>query len=329
MVAPNDPQLVELSDVKSTVPDVVAGPNVHQSSPSASQAQPKFQFRKPPKGLKNMGNTCYANAILTCFFSFPELWDFPSSSPFLQSLKVVLVAMNSATASFAPKPFLISLKKHITGLQSHAFRFNQQHDASEVLVYVLQEVQKFTTRSPQLVSSVLVPWYSCQSCNTRAEGQDLRRPESVLNLQVSESVSASVQHLLAGGELLRYCQKCKRDQMCTEERTYDLLPNVLILRLLRDQFDTNLGVGVKLDTDVHCNKLLTIGSSSVQSPAPSVYHLTSVIHHIGDSLNKGHYFSTLINAKTKKMWRYNDEKVDRVTKLDGKTAYLLFYRKAP
>ena len=105
-----------------------------------------------------------------------------------------------------------------------------------------------------------------------------------------------------------------------------MLPNILILRLLRDQFDANLGVGVKLDTDVHCNKVLAIGSSSVQSP--SVYHLTSVIHHTGDSLNKGHYFSTLINAKTKKMWRYNDEKVDRVTKLDGKTAYLLFYRKA-
>ena len=328
VVAPENPQLVELSDVKSTIPepDVVVGPNVHQSSPSASQAQPKFQFRKPPKGLKNMGNTCYANAILTCFFTFPELWDFPSSSPFLQSLKVVLVALNSASASFAPKPFLISLKKHITGLQSHAFRYNQQHDASEVLVYVLQEVQKVTTRSPQLVSSVLVPWYSCQSCNTRAEGQDLRRPESVLNLQVSESVSASVQNLLAGSELLRHCQECKGDQMCTEERIFDLLPNILILRLLRDQFDANLGVGVKLDTDVHCNKVLAIGSSSVQSP--SVYHLTSVIHHTGDSLNKGHYFSTLINAKTKKMWRYNDEKVDRVTKLDGKTAYLLFYRKA-
>ena len=48
-------------------------------------------------------------------------------------------------------------------------------------------------------------------------------------------------------------------------------------------------------------EVLAIGSSSVQSP--SVYHLTSVIHHTGDSLNKGHYFSTLTNAKTKKMWR--------------------------
>ena len=320
-----DPVVSSNDKLPNRQSETVVVPNVPE--PSSLPASTS-QFRKPSTGLENMGNTCYANAILTCLFSFPELWDFPSSSPLLQSLKVILVAMNSTPTSFAPKSFLVSLRKHITGLQSHAFRYNQQHDTSEVLVYILQEVHQFAPQNPQLVSSVLVPWYYCQSCNTREQGQDKKRPESVLNLQVSESVSASVQQLLAGSELKRYCQKCQSDQICTEERIFDLLPNVLILRLLRDQFDVNSGVGVKLDTDVHCDKVLTIGSSSVQSPVPSVYHLASVIHHTGDSLDKGHYFTTLINTKTMKMWGYNDVAVDRVTKIDGKTAYLLFYRKA-
>ena len=107
------------------------------------------------------------------------------------------------------------------------------------------------------------------------------------------------------------------------------IKSVLIFRLLRDQYDEEKGVGVKLRDKVRCDKVLNIRSGHGQVPNHSVYHLTSVIHHTGADSSSGHCTATLINANKKgTMWRYDDSKVTRVTKLDERTAYLLFYRKA-
>ena len=61
----------------------------------------------------------------------------------------------------------------------------------------------------------------------------------------------------------------------------------------------------------------------------TTYHLIAVSHHLGQSVSKGHYTTTLIDPRRQRkfMWRYNDESVSKTRCLDERTAYILFYKK--
>ena len=319
-------------DVHQVPPESVGETRDHSSIevasdlPGTSKGLSNGRLRRPSVGLVNLGNTCYANAILVCMFSLPELWEFPSTSSLLQSLRLVLMTMNSHQPSLRPMKFLTALKNHMTGKQRQAFRWNQQHDPSEVLGYVLDEVRQ-ATHNLQLVSSHLVPTYCCLSCSHKGTVDGSSTESRIINLQVSESVSKSVQLLLSGSKVSRFCASCNRDQLCNEKLTFTILPDVLIFRLTRDQFCRKKGFK-KLRDKVKCDKVVHMPSGDVLTPDITNYNLISVIHHTGDN-GAGHCTATIVNGnKQGVMWRYNDSQVSKVTKLDERSAYILFYRKS-
>ena len=103
-------------------------------------------FRRPWLGLKNDSKTiCYANAVLNCLFPFPELWEFSSQDPLQKALKVMFIAMNtkpkdpSRATPLDPKQFLKSLATHMSSFQT-GFVYRRQHDAAEILGYVLDSL---------------------------------------------------------------------------------------------------------------------------------------------------------------------------------------------
>ena len=99
----------------------------------------------PPSALCNLGNTCYANAILYSFFFLPELWKVDqvshSDRPMLKELKAILMVLNSSRCPVKPMKFLESLQTHIVSFQtdvprSRQFSYNRQQDSFEALGYI-------------------------------------------------------------------------------------------------------------------------------------------------------------------------------------------------
>ena len=307
--------------------------NVVSSCTSTSVVRvSQIAFRRPQLGLENLGNTCYANAILTCLFPFPELWDFPSLSPLHQSMRAVLMIMNtqprnpSKAPPHKPTNFLKSIAFHISNARGKPFRYWQQHDAAEVLGYVLQELSK-VRNAQQLLTSSFRHSYRCQVCLTSIPEPLVNHPgEQILHLEVWESVASSLSKMLSGDMVTRNCRPCGHDQEFFHQLTFTNLPQVLIVRLQRAQFNVLNGAH-RVGNAVTCERQLSIGSGIGEGILPTNYQLMAVIHHLGESPTSGHYTATLIKHRTNQMWNYNDGSVIPVKGFDERSAYFLFYKK--
>ena len=104
------------------------------------------------------------------------------------------------------------------------------------------------------------------------------------------------------------------------------LPDILILRLRRDQFVRNQGGG-RLGEQVNCERCLTVGLGEGGNTPPATYHLVAVCHHTGQSLASGHFITTLVDPHSENKWEYDDPSVSKTSALDPWTAYIFFYRK--
>ena len=160
-------------------------------------------------------------------------------------------------------------------------------------------------------------------CHTPFPASEVQ--ELVLSLEISDSVSTSLQILQSGFAASRRCETCGMDQQHFFTTNFGDLPEVLIIRLLRSDFNAHTKAPKKLGGEMICDKVLSIGSVLNSDSEPVKYHLSSVIHHTGTPIN-GHYTATLLQGNNT-MRSYNDHYVNRINRLDHKTAYILFYRK--
>ena len=281
-------------------------------------------FCRPWLGLKNSGSNCYANAMLNCLYPFPELWDFSSQVPLHQALKVMFIAMNtkprdpSKATPLDPKRFLEALARHISSTQT-GFVYQRQHDAAEILGYVLDNLISSGLDKKRVCYSLFTS-YHCQNCGSTRPAHTNEVSEQILDLVVQESIVKALITRLSGDLVIVYCDSCKSNQQCVEQTAFSELPDVFVMRLRRDQVEGRLG------QEVRCDRKLSIGPEDVDAPMVK-YHLVAVVHHIGRSLSSGHYTTTLISPHSKQMWNFNDEVVKEVRKLNQETAYVLLYRR--
>ena len=134
--------------------------------------------------------------------------------------------------------------------------------------------------------------------------------------------------MLLGDRVTLFCESCNSNQECIEQLSFSHLPDILILKIRRDQFVKGKGAR-RLERTVECDRHLSISLQDGDEISSTKYHLIAVSHHLGQSLSKGHYTATLIDPRRKRnlMWSYNDGSVSKTRYLDERTAYILFYRK--
>uniref|UniRef100_A0A8D0KQC4 ubiquitinyl hydrolase 1 n=1 Tax=Strix occidentalis caurina TaxID=311401 RepID=A0A8D0KQC4_STROC len=303
-------------------------------------------------GLRNLGNTCYMNAILQCLCSVPPLVEYFLSGDTFPSKGYSAAAFGCLMSdmwcgefdSVSPEVFY-----SVLGKQYPTFSKRTQEDAQEFLICVLNELHQAlkkvraqlwcfgdwsvseTSIITQLFEGQLSYEITCLGCKTTTD-----RPESftILSLPIPSKSACSLQDCLEcffqqdtltwNNQI--YCSWCGTKQDAAVKATITKAPQIIIFHLKRFEWQ---GWGKrKLSTDI-CYPLSNLDLSPYSSPLfykNAEYSLCAVVNHSG-FLNKGHYTAFCKHSVTKNWYSFDDAQITKIpnSSVQTDTAYLLFY----
>ena len=296
--------------------------------PEASGASTVYSGPKPgsiakPRGIENLGNYCYAIALLQGLLPLREIWeemavDTLHRFPLLKALRESFVSLLDGTSTpFNPYAFLAKVGSSLSKSSRKAFIVNRQQDTCEVLSYILQEMIDSNCVSPNKISSCVTTKISC-SCNTVSKLDDSL---TLFPLPLSKSVQSSIDQFLKIDNISSYsCRFCKQETNALSESGFISLPEVLIFQIRR--FEKINGRPRKVGQAVFCNRQITL--PILQTSSVNRYKLVSVLNHNGN-LSNGHYTTTVIDRSSGGMYLCNDQSVQSCKRIDPSAAYVLFY----
>uniref|UniRef100_A0A8C2W3V7 Ubiquitin carboxyl-terminal hydrolase 50 n=1 Tax=Chinchilla lanigera TaxID=34839 RepID=A0A8C2W3V7_CHILA len=314
-------------------------------------------------GLRNLGNTCYMNAVLQCLASVPPLAQYFRSGQYVTALHK---DCREVAASFAylltdmwlgdtdcvsPKQFRAAL-----GCLHPAFMRTTQQDAQEFLIYVLNALhealrkyhrrscekrsmqrccRKVTSSETSIITQLFegqlnysIMCLKCENCTYKNE------VFTVLSLPIPSEYECTLQDCLQcffQQDTLTWnnqihCSFCETKQETAVKTTISKAPKIIIFHLKR--FDIQAQVKRKLRTDIYyplTNLDLTPYICPVFRKQPN-YSLCAVVNHFGD-LDCGHYTAFCWNSDTQAWYSFDDTRVSEIpaTSVQTTTAYLLFY----
>ncbi|XP_042462291.1 ubiquitin carboxyl-terminal hydrolase 21-like [Zingiber officinale] len=337
-----DPQVAAL--------DPVVGPS-SCTSPSPLNDRPRFVGA----GLKNLGNTCFLNAVLQCLtHTVPFVQkilktdhspcfraadgDFCSFCAFKQHVSSCLLLSGYVTSP-------VKFAENLSQISPH-FQLGQQEDAHEFLQSLLDSIHSccLGNKSDDWKSSldkdsfVTQVFGGCLRSQLRCCGcghlSDTFEPLLDLSLEIdnAESVVDALTSFtrlekIDDSEIKLICEGCKSQVTMEKQLKLKTAPEVLALHLKRFKNDGNTcykiydSVNFPLELDL---------SSFLSCPIDEVqfkYDLSSVLVHIGSPYS-GHYYC-FVRSSPSTWYQIDDRKVTRVAEeyVLEQEAYVLFYVK--
>ncbi|CAL2028285.1 unnamed protein product [Caenorhabditis brenneri] len=316
-----------------------------------------------PRGMRNLGNTCFMNAVLQALGSITEFVDYIMTLPSLEDYMEEASGKNGncyltdeyrkllhtmSVRNFRepcnPGPFREAFVSVCT-----RFRGFRQHDAHEFMKYLLDQMhtelkkcknlpempeddEKVTPLSRHfegmLQSSVVCQ--VCGNCSNKLDefwdlSLDIPRI-SKPRIRLSDCLSDFFKkEILEKGDK-PMCSKCNTKQTCSKQLFIKKLPEVLCLQIKRFKDG-----GGKIDTliefpmqSLSVDEFLTEDSDE----PPCTYELQSIIVHVGYGCQSGHYVAFGRRGGAK-WYHFDDTKVTTAepSLISKQKAYLLLYTK--
>ncbi|KAI4800064.1 hypothetical protein KUCAC02_016601 [Chaenocephalus aceratus] len=305
-------------------------------------------------GFPNPGNLCYMNSSLQGLLTLKgfirdlsqqqEVWSHLPEAEIIRRFMNIVGCHRSADPT--RKCWVLLLFKKALSVRAPEFKNNRQKDAHEFLTTVLDQMRDV---APQLqdIAACLGRAYRCpveehlvfrmQNTRTcRSCGAGSTREEDYTNLSLKLLPGASV-----GDMLQSYLMETKLDFRCecgsnrsVQQPAFKTLPKVLILHVRRICFTPRMQL-VKLSDPVTIFRELMVSSTE----DTGWYSLVSIINHLGNNTNSGHYISDVIHPEaglddpSDRWLTCNDGEV--VTRTTGEavcqerrdTASILFYQR--
>lgn len=322
---------INLNDALSSQNDTYESQSQISSSDGSStvtQALPS----EVPKGLTNLGNTCYMNAVIQSLYSISAFRNLILRSyhgkSLTSGLNDLFKTMKSSSGSVSPANFKYAFSRY----QSKFSGFGQQ-DAQEFLRYLINGVHeelnlasRRSRRSPlagkspktaneawtqyrdivddsplvDIVVGQLCSTIICSVCQNKSLCWDpfwdlslpLSRRRHSCNL--SDVMADFTAKETLDSDERPICETCKKATKSTKQISVCRLPQVMILHLKKFTND-----GYKLTSpEVKIDRMLPVDGCN--------YHLTACISHHGHSSSSGHYTS---HCKYSSSWfHFNDDR---------------------
>jgi len=312
-----------------------------------------------PKGFRNVGNTCYANAVLQCLLSTAlteALLDPKSFSPQRDVIcpqkpdrdtknkcKWLTRELKTISSTYHKKEFTLfantvdpsAITKHPDRL-SPCLRPYQQEDAHEFLRALLSTLvmNGQNRRLSSLFDGLLESSVTCHTCKrpslTRDRYMDISLdilPSSITTL--TDALAQFTAPEVLTKENAVACQHCKSKGVATKEMRLATAPSILVCHLKR--FTVRNGKLSRIHKHVHFPQRLYLNSymSSVNQSRPPAYELVALLVHHGRTCEYGHYVAYILRPDG--LWyRCDDDSVTRVSveTVLAQPAYLLWYQVA-
>ena len=233
------------------------------------------------RGLKNLGNTCYLNAVLQCLWVVigQLVKTLPHTSNLVNQFWLLMGKMSAdqkGNLVIAPSGI-----KNALDNEYPQFRGQRQHDAHELLMIMLEQLSPTVKDFVGSISSFL----TCLKCGHTAEKIE---PFTCLDVEIprrGRGISISLydcmeeefmEEVVADGWR---CAKCCENSKAKNERFIKEVPNILVIQLKRFMYTAK---GYVKDN----SKILL--PRNVFKLGSEMYRLKGMVNHHG-SIRSGHY----------------------------------------
>ncbi|XP_033023435.1 putative ubiquitin carboxyl-terminal hydrolase 50 [Lacerta agilis] len=327
---------------------------------SDDETNPQYQGLT---GLRNLGNTCYMNAVIQCLCSVSPLVEYFLSGKYTASLNKEDGEIATAFAYLMNDMWLGDFDcvspevfRLVIGERYPAFIKKTQQDAQEFLIYVLNELHEalkktsrrrnqgtsssaWESRGCVSESSIITRLFEghlnydimCLECQTTTYKNEIF---TVLSLPIPYETECSLEECLEcffQQDILTWnnqinCSCCGIKTDAAVKASIAKAPKIIIFHLKR--FDCQGSYKKKLKTDIYY-PLNNLDLSSYIYPLfrkNPKYSLFAVVNHFGD-LDGGHYTAYCKHPPTQSWYNFDDSQISEIPDPSVQTsaAYLLFY----
>lgn len=287
-------------------------------------------------GLKNLGCTCYMNALFQQFYMLKEFREgilngeisekTNSSENIHYQFKLIMASLKySQRKYYDPRAFCLAFKDP-SGNPINVF---EQMDAEEFLLNFLDKLESKLkgTSQENLIKNVFGGTFSneliCKGCPHYSEREEPFLAVSV-EMKNKKSLDESLQAFIKGemleGENAYFCDKCDKKVDTLKRCSIKKLPKNLVIALKRFEFDFDYMAKIKVNDycefpneinmkhylQEYLSKLEKSDSNSmdIEDCGDKIYDLYGVVIHMG-SAESGHYYS-LIKGENEEWLEFND-----------------------
>ena len=277
-----------------------------------------LRLKNPPNK-----NLCFSNVIASCLVNIPVLRkflqgknaEFENQRTISAELSNLARSLSCSSKSTQRLRTIVMTKCLMSGQSNRNFNNNMQFDCVEFLQSLLEHFWKEQSLDENIDEKVfgglLQETLKCE-CN-HIQKLPIQKIAEVLHLQIeSQTVQGCLDAFFSSQEIESKCSVCGSKK---SEKTVEIVcsPETIVLHLLRFSYNEKEDRTVKALSPIWCPTTLAL-------PSGSTYVLSTVINHIGESANAGHYNIVIFDSANNKLILLDDSEITENVHFDEKMA---------